>query len=71
MFAESKRAEGKENQDVAMEETDDIHDMMVGSRTSRGGGQGQGHARPLEWPLQSPAEYQTAWVAGCSTHMRV
>ncbi|KAM5335674.1 protein monoglycylase TTLL8 [Glossophaga mutica] len=26
--AESKRAEGKENQDVAMEETDDIHDMM-------------------------------------------
>ncbi|XP_036905874.1 protein monoglycylase TTLL8 [Sturnira hondurensis] len=28
VFAESKRAEGKENQDVAVEETDDIHDMM-------------------------------------------
>lgn len=30
VFAENKRAEGKENQDVALEKADDVHDVMVG-----------------------------------------
>lgn len=30
VFAESKRPESKESQEVAFEETDDIHDVMVG-----------------------------------------
>ena len=32
VFAENKHAEGKENQDVALEKADDIHDVMVGPR---------------------------------------
>lgn len=36
VFAESKRAEGKENQEVPLEETDDIHDLMVGPPASPG-----------------------------------
>lgn len=33
VFAEHKQAEGKENEEVALEKTDDIHDVMVGPHT--------------------------------------
>lgn len=74
VFAGSKRPESNESQDVALEETDDIHDVMVGplhealgDRAQPQHGGGTGRTQPVT-EASAPAAAEP--VGGETAHSR-